>query len=489
MSKPKLITKPTITKSNSQLNQTVCIKAIDHAVKNNGSPDRHGPATILSAYKEQQLVGYCKNMQKLGFGLTRSGVNYCIMNIVKSNNCNQLFKNNGPGKAWWKRFIRDHPDLSFHVPQALLEAYAQRANPIIIRDHFDKLHKIIEQHSLTADQIWNMNETSFVISPKIQKVIATKAAGGYIPPLIIYKSIRTIPNLLDGAPAGTIIGFTETGYMKEDLFQIYIEHFISSIPPRRLPSELPFSKLKAKYSKACNKLHSESGELVTKHTFAKMFGPAYIKTYTPDIIINAYKAMGIWPFNPNAINPDQLLSNAVSSSSQQNSSILSKAVHYSSILSQAVHYSSVSSQAIHYSSISSSQQSHSFTQTSTTIKNELLKTEIAFLKNENKILKEKLETFKNPGICSLKLALKYSIFRVSQATESDPLQAKKRKTLPFARLLTNEESIRALKEIDELAKNKVESTKQRKEAAAQKQANREVKKAQKKAEIERKKEE
>ncbi|CAG8485974.1 16342_t:CDS:2 [Cetraspora pellucida] len=284
MSKPKLIIKPTITKSNLQLNQTACIKAIEsalkalfsperpsiraitsrfrilsttlrHAVKNNGLPNYRGPATILSTHEEQQLVGYCKNMQKLGFGLTRLGVNYCIMNIVKSNNHNHPFKNNGPGKAWWKRFIRDYPDLSFH------------------------------------------------------------------------------------------------------------------------PSELPFFKLKAEYSKACNKLHSESGELVTKHTFTKMFDHLAPSIYTERIDV-------------------------LSSSQPTNQELLSNAT---------VHYSSVSSQAVHYSSISSSQQSHSFTQASTTIENELLKTGITFLKNENKILKEKLETFKNPNICSLKLALKYPI--------------------------------------------------------------------------------
>ncbi|CAG8644304.1 7708_t:CDS:2 [Cetraspora pellucida] len=43
--------------------------------------------------------------------------------------------------------------------------------------------------------------------------------------------------------------------------------------------------------------------------FAKMFGPAYIKTYTLNMIINAYKATGIWSFNPNTINPDSSLKN------------------------------------------------------------------------------------------------------------------------------------------------------------------------------------
>ena len=116
------------------------------------------------------------------------------------------------------------------------------------------------------------------------------AAGTYIPPLIIYKGKRMIPGLLDGAPPSSVIGFTETGYMRESLFQKYIEHFIRSIPPARpvllildghksyvsyinvnichnnnillytlpphtthilQPAELPFAQLKDAYTKGC----------------------------------------------------------------------------------------------------------------------------------------------------------------------------------------------------------------------------------------------
>src|SRR5271170_2099372 len=102
-----------------------------------------------------------------------------------------------------------------------------------------------------------MDETGFVIIPRLEKVIARKgarqihkiakgnshdhislvstisAAGTYTPPLLIYKGSRAIPGLLTGAPAGTVMGFTESGYMREDVFQMYIEHFNKSIPPAR----------------------------------------------------------------------------------------------------------------------------------------------------------------------------------------------------------------------------------------------------------------
>ena len=67
--------------------------------------------------------------------------------------------------------MRDHPELSFRVPQELSEARAQKANKVIVKDHFQKLQKIINENSLTATQIWNMDETGFTVVPKLEKVL------------------------------------------------------------------------------------------------------------------------------------------------------------------------------------------------------------------------------------------------------------------------------------------------------------------------------
>src|SRR5436305_15280144 len=55
---------------------------LQRAIKN-GVPSRSGPNTILSQEEEQELVGYCINMQRLGFGLTRSSINYTILEMVR----------------------------------------------------------------------------------------------------------------------------------------------------------------------------------------------------------------------------------------------------------------------------------------------------------------------------------------------------------------------------------------------------------------------
>ena len=214
-----------------------------------------------------------------------------------------------------------------------------------------------------------MNETGFILIPKSEKVVVQKGAhqvhkvahgnthehisvvptisatGSCIPPLFIYKGVRTIPGLLESAPPRTIMGFTDTGYMREDFFQMYLNHFINSITPTRpvllildghkshinymsvnfcrnnnillfallphtthvlQPSEIPFAKLKKEYSKACEKYYTNNGKVVTKHTFAKILGPVFVETYTPLAICNTYRTTGIWPFNPSVISIDHL---------------------------------------------------------------------------------------------------------------------------------------------------------------------------------------
>ena len=84
------------------------------------------------------------------------------MEIVNRDGRAHPFGENGPGQSWWQRFLRDHPELSFRVLQALNEARAQKANPIIINDHFNKLEKIINEYSLTPDRIWNMDKTGLL---------------------------------------------------------------------------------------------------------------------------------------------------------------------------------------------------------------------------------------------------------------------------------------------------------------------------------------
>ena len=112
------------------------------------------------------------------------------------------------------------------------------------------------------------------------------------------------------------------------------------------------------------------------------------------------------------------------------------------------------------------------------------------------VTKEELESYKNPGTCSLRSILKYpsSCKHLPAEVSTSESQSefhlkKKRKTLPFAQLLTNEKSWQELEKINEEAKQKAIAISQRKEQAAQKRAAREEEMVRKKEEAIQKKEE
>ncbi|CAG8734655.1 7619_t:CDS:2, partial [Cetraspora pellucida] len=102
------------------------------------------------------------------------------------------------------------------------------------------------------------------------------AAGTYIPPLIIYKKKQMILGLLDGVPAGSVMEFTETGYMRESLVNFCSENNIllytlsSHITHILQPAKLPFIILKRAYTKKYNRFRiNNDNKHVTKHTFTQ----------------------------------------------------------------------------------------------------------------------------------------------------------------------------------------------------------------------------
>jgi hypothetical protein len=460
------------------------------AIKKNVVPKRPGPSTILTADEENELVGYCLNMQKIGFGLTKDAVNTMVMQIIESQNRKHPFKIS-PGKKWWQRFLRDHPILSFRIPQKLTSARAAKGNPVVIQKHFESLQQMITDHSLTADRIWNMDETGFNLSPRLQKVLAQKnsrqihktttgnsnehisvcptisAAGTFIPPLIIYKGIKVIEGLLSGpaVPSGTVAAFTNTGYMHEDIFQMYIEHFNRSIPPIRpvllmldghsshinlvsinfcqdnnillyvlpsntthllQPSEIPFKKLKNEYDKAADRYRINETKVVTKQSFAQVFGESFNETYTPNAIKKAYAATGIWPLNPNAIDLNRLTP-----------SFATEKPIISPLKMRSVHDTRVS--------------------------------KISQLEQENQELREYIQRLEHPGTTSLASIMKYPYPKPALIQEV----RSRSKSFKFEALVTAESIAKELHSKEEEKQQKIKAAELKRELRAIKKAEKE----------------
>ncbi|RUS19240.1 hypothetical protein BC937DRAFT_87787, partial [Endogone sp. FLAS-F59071] len=105
--------------------------------------------TILTTEEEEELVGYCLNMQQLGFGLTRAIVNQAVLEIVKD--CQYPFSTKGPDET------------AFTLSSQLQKILTQKG--------------VLQVSKLTAGNTTEHISICTTIS----------AAGAYISPLIIFK--------------------------------------------------------------------------------------------------------------------------------------------------------------------------------------------------------------------------------------------------------------------------------------------------------------
>lgn len=109
--------------------------------------------------------------------------------------------------------------------------------------------------------------------------------------------------MLDGH--GSHIDLSSIDYCRKNNIILY------ALPPNTThilqPAEIPFRNLKREYDKAVAQYNQKNnGALVTKLSFARVLGEAWMATYTPIAITQSFKATGIHPLNPDIIDPVRL---------------------------------------------------------------------------------------------------------------------------------------------------------------------------------------
>lgn len=63
-----------------------------------------------------------------------------------------------------------------------------------------------------------------------------------------------------------------------------------------------FGPLKKHWQEVCHSFYQENpGQVISKLNFCRIFKPAWLKTVTPENIINGFKKAGVYPYNPSAI--------------------------------------------------------------------------------------------------------------------------------------------------------------------------------------------
>ncbi|KAF2886717.1 hypothetical protein ILUMI_19456 [Ignelater luminosus] len=116
-------------------------------------------------------------MKKRLFGLTVLECRHLAFQLAELNGCVHSFNKDLElsEKDWMQGFLRRHPDVSNRTPEATSRARAMDFNRVAVGQFFKLLTETVEKHHLTADKIYNSDETGITINPKgLSRILVTK---------------------------------------------------------------------------------------------------------------------------------------------------------------------------------------------------------------------------------------------------------------------------------------------------------------------------
>lgn len=122
---------------------------------------------------------------------------------------------------------------------------------------FKKYNELLTRHHFTQSAIWNMDETGITTVQKPNRVLARRgtkqvsamtstkrgvlvtvatavnAIGNSIPPMFIFPRKRFKDHFIRDGPIGSVGSANGSGWMQEDDFHIFLEHFKVHVRPSR----------------------------------------------------------------------------------------------------------------------------------------------------------------------------------------------------------------------------------------------------------------
>ncbi len=171
------------------------------------------------------------------------------------------------------------------------------------------------------------------------------ATGQILPPFIIFAAKQINPQWCTDEVSGTRYAVSDNGWIDQELFQFWLdEHFLSNVTPHRpilllldghsshfKPTSIEYAKkkgvvifclpphtthecqpldvslfgsLKARWRNECHKFYRKNpGLVINKFNFCSIFKKAWLLAVIPANLCSGFKKTGVFPFNPNAIQP------------------------------------------------------------------------------------------------------------------------------------------------------------------------------------------
>lgn len=217
-----------------------------------------GRPPVLPKEIKADLVDYCLEMDKRFYGLRASDIRRLAFQLAIRNNLKHRFSKNQEraGYKWLRSFLKRHPELTLRRPQSLSTAPIKEFTEEYVNFIFIILEPAMEKVKFNPCRIYNIDETGITsVQSKHTRIITLKgkkqvgvitsaergslvtvvtcmnAAGGYVPPMVIFPRKNMKAELLNGAPPGTIAACHVSGWNQSHIFNNWLQHFISHAKP------------------------------------------------------------------------------------------------------------------------------------------------------------------------------------------------------------------------------------------------------------------
>lgn len=83
-----------------------------------------GPQTVLTEKEEKDIVEWLIWVSTRGFPLTASELKDCVKTMLDLKGRQTIFKENRPGRSWFKSFLQRNPTLSIRLSENLNKSRA-----------------------------------------------------------------------------------------------------------------------------------------------------------------------------------------------------------------------------------------------------------------------------------------------------------------------------------------------------------------------------
>ncbi|XP_050298563.1 uncharacterized protein LOC126737631 [Anthonomus grandis grandis] len=224
----------------------------------NNSIKKMGRFSVFNEEVEAELARHILIFEERMFGMGIRDVRKLAFELATRNNLKHNFNTDKrmAGKKWYYGFMSRHKEISLRQPEKTSMARAAGFSKVRDNKFYELLKKICEEDKLTTTRIFNVDETGCsTVQRQCQKILAKKgkhqigsissgerganttvvccasAAGQFVPPMIIFKRKRFQEELSLGAPPGSIVTISDTGYISSDLFVTWLKHFIETVKP------------------------------------------------------------------------------------------------------------------------------------------------------------------------------------------------------------------------------------------------------------------